>query len=330
MLVFRSPRNLTLTYPTRQRLNPKPSPTPKPSIQRSLMTQRPLIKPNSSFLRRATRNLPHSGARPHHSDSLRPGLDLAYHHHPSERARPLASHPLPQHSGSLQGHPLLVNPLPLRCLDNRLFRMLPSRHSAHQTQLLGGPPLVNQMLPNLHLEHRHSGNRHSVSLASVNRPRQPQLQALEGADSRLLRPSRQPLVSLHLVSPGSVVALLRQCLVSLVLKPRQQVAERGREPAEADSAPLHRPLLPASHKQLPTLQHQPAPLGRVRAPLLSLVAIHLEHPLSPPPMRLDSLFNRRAERSGLTPLHSVHRSHSPVLPQRLEVVLPRSDPQRRE
>lgn len=209
------------------------------------MIQRPLIKLNSSLLKRATRSLPRLGARLLRLGNPQPASGPV--HQPSERARPLANHLLRLHSDSLYRHLLLVNPLPLRCLDNSPLRTLQPQPSV---QLLDGhPPSVNQLPPNLRSEHLHSVSLHSVSLASVSRLRWPQPRAQEGVGSHLSRPSRLPLVNPPLVSLGSVVALLRRCLVSPVLEARQQAVERGREPVVVDSVPSPRPRLPASHKQ---------------------------------------------------------------------------------
>lgn len=216
-------------------------------IQRSSMTQKPLIKLNSSLLKRATRSLLRLGARPLRLDNPQPASGPA--HQPSERARPLANHLLRLHSDSLYQRLLLDNPLPLRCLDNSPLRALQPRPSV---QLLDGhPPSVNQLPPNLRSEHLHLGSLHSVNLASVSRHRWPQPRAREGVGSQLSRPSRLPLVNPPLVSPDSVVALLRQCSVSPALEVRQEAVERGREPAVVDSVPSPRPHLPASHRQLP-------------------------------------------------------------------------------
>jgi hypothetical protein len=279
-------------------------------IQKSSMIQRPLIKLNFSLSKRATRSLLRLGARPLRLDSPQP-LSAPVHQ-PSERVRPLAKHPLRLHSDSLYQHLLLVNPLPIRCLDNSPLRTLQPRPSV---QLLDGhPPSGNQLLPNLRSEHLHLGSRHLVSLASVSRLRWPQLRAREGVDSQRSRPSRLPLVNPPLVSPGLVVPLQRQGSVSPDLEARQQVVERGREPQVVVSVPSHHPRLLASHKQLLTHSRQPAPLGRVRALLLSPGATHLQPPLSLPlPTHLDTLSNRRANPLGLILLHSVHRSRSPVL-----------------
>ena len=217
----------------------------KLSIQRSSMTQRPLIKLNSSLLKRAARNLPHLEVRRLRLDNPQPVSDPP--HQPSERARPLANHLLRLHSDSLYRHLLLVNPLLLRRLDNSLLRTLQLQPSV---QPLGGhPPSVNRLPPNLRSEHLRSGNRHLVSPASVSRLRWPLLRAREGVDSQLSRPSRLPLVNPPLVSPGSVVALLHRCSVSPDLEARQRVVERGREPAVVASVPSHRLSPPASHKQ---------------------------------------------------------------------------------
>ena len=207
-----------LTYPIRRHLNPMPSQRLKLSIPRSSMTQRPLIKLNSSLSKKATRNLPLLGVQPLRSDKPQPVSDPA--RQPSERARPLASHPLRLHSDSLYQRLLLDNPLPLRRLDNSLLQTLQPQPSVQPSG--GHPPSVNQLPPNLRSEHLRSGNRHFLSPASASRVRWPHLQAREGGvDSQLLRPSRLPLVNPPLVSPGSVVALLRRCSVSPALEAQQ-------------------------------------------------------------------------------------------------------------
>ena len=217
-------------------------------IQRSSMTQRPLIKLNSSLSKKAARSPPRLGAPPLRLDSLQPVSGPP--HHPSERARPLAKHPLHPHSDSLYRHLPLVNPVPLRRLGNSPVRTLQPRHSV---QLLDGhQPLVKQLPPNLRSGHLHSGNRHLVSLASVSRLRWPHLLAREEVDFQLSRLSQLPLVNPPLVSPGLVVALLRRFSVNPVLEARRQAVARGREPAGVDSVPSHRPHLPALHKLLPT------------------------------------------------------------------------------
>ena len=194
-----------------------PSQRLKLSILRSSMTQRPLTKLNTSLSKRAMRNLPRLGVRPLHLVNPQPVSDPA--HQPSERARPLASHLLRLHSDSLYQHLLLVNPLLLQRLDNSLRQALQLQPSV---QPLGGhPPSVNRLPPNLRSEHLRSGNRHFLSPVSANRVRWPQLQAREGVDSQLSRPSRLPLVNPPLVSPASVVPLLRRCSVSPALEARR-------------------------------------------------------------------------------------------------------------
>lgn len=313
----------------RHPLNQKPLPMLKPSIQRSSMIQKLRTKPNFSLSRRAARNLPRLGATPPRLGNPRPVSDLV--RQPLERRRPLVNPPRPLHSDSPQEHPLLVNLLPLQRSDSSLLRAPLCRHLAHRPLLLGGhPPSVSQLLPNLHLEHLRSGNRHSVSPASVSPPHRLQLRVRAVVDSQLSHPSQQPLVSPPLVSQASVIAPLHQCSVSPGLGARQRAAELRRERVEVDSAPSHRLRLPTLHKQPPTHSRQVAPLGRVRVPLLNLGTTHLEHPLNPPPTLLDSLSSRQAVPSGLTLLHLVHQSRSLGLHRRLGVVRLHSEPLRRE
>ena len=250
--LLNSPCNPCSPIPSiRHPLNQKPLPMLKPSIQRSSMIQKLLTKPNFSLSRRATRTLPRLGATLPRLGNPRPVSGLV--RQPSERRRPLVNLPRPLHSDSPQEHPLLVNLLPLQRLDSSLLRALLCRHLAHRPLLLGGhPPLVSQLLLNLHLEHLRSGNRHSVSPASVSPPHRRQLRVRAVVDSQLSHPSQLPLVSPPLVSQASVVAPLHQRSVSPGLGARQQAAELRRERVEVDSAPSHRLRLPTLHKQPPT------------------------------------------------------------------------------
>ena len=189
----------------------------KLSIQRSSMIQRPPIKLNSSLLKRAAQILPLLEVRRLRLDN--PQLVSGPAHQPSERARPLANHLLRLHSDSLYRRLLLVNQLPLQRLGNSLLQTLQPQPLV---QPLGGHlPSVNQLPPNLRSEHLRSGNRHLVSPALVSRLRWLLLRAREGVDSQLSRPSRLPLVNPPLVSPASVVPLLRRCSVSPALEARR-------------------------------------------------------------------------------------------------------------